>query len=124
MRPSMMAPTAAASPRAGLLRVALAGVVALLVSRAWPLPAAGGAYLAVGLALAFGALLIVGRPENLLRERLVRTALDSLLIGVLIAYTGGAGSPFFPLFLLAALGMFWIEDRAKVIVAIVAVVGG
>ncbi len=124
MRPITKASTAMASPRAGLLRVALAGVVALLVSRAWPLAEAGGAYLAAGIALIFGALLIVGRPEILLRERLVRTVLDSLLIGVLIAYTGGAGSPFFPLFLLAALGIIWIEDRAKVVVATVAMVGG
>ncbi len=124
MRPTKMASTAMASPRAGLLRVALAVVIALLVSRAWPLAEVGGAYLAAGIAVVFGALLTVGRPEILLRERLVPTVLDSLLISVLIAYTGGAGSPFFPLFLLAALGMIWIEDRAKVIVAIVAVVGG
>jgi diguanylate cyclase (GGDEF)-like protein len=123
MRPTTMASTAMASPRAGLLRVALAVVVALLVSRAWPLAGAGGAYLAAGIALVFGVLLIVGRPEILLRERLLRTVVDSLLISVLIAYTGGAGSPFFPLFLLAALGMIWIEDRAKVAVATVALAG-
>ena len=124
MRPTTIASTAVARPRAGLLRVALDGVVALLVSQAWPLAEAGGAYLAVGIALVFGALLIVGRPEIFLREMLVRTVLDSLLISVLIAYTGGAGSPFFPLFLLAALGIIWIEDRAKVAVATVAMVGG
>jgi len=112
------------SPRVGLLRVALAGVVALLVSQAWPLPEARGAYLAAGIALAFGALLIAGRPEILLREGLLRTVLDAVLISVLIAYTGGGGSPFFPLFLLAALGIIWIEDRAKVAVAAFALVGG
>ena len=112
------------SPRVGLLRVALAGVVALLVSRAWPLPEARGAYLAAGIALVFGALLIAGRPEILLREGLLRTVLDAVLISVLIAYTGGGGSPFFPLFLLAALGIIWIEDRAKVAVAAFALVGG
>ena len=111
-----------ASPRAGLIRVALAVVVALML--AWAFPGAGGAYLAAGLALLFGACFIVGRPEILLRERLVRVFLDSALVGVLVAYTGGAGSPFFSLYLLAALGIAWIEARPKVGVATAALVAG
>src|SRR5215207_6458752 len=122
MRQITMSSTAAASPRAGLLRVALAGVVALLLSLA--LPGAKGAYLAVGLALLFGVALIAGRPTILLRERLVRVVLDSVLVGVLIAYTGGEASPFFSLYLLAALEIAWIETRPKVVVATAALVVG
>jgi HD-GYP domain-containing protein (c-di-GMP phosphodiesterase class II) len=111
-----------ASPRAGLIRVALTGVVALML--AWAFPGAEGAYLAAGLALLFGVFLIVGWPAILLRERLVRVFLDSAFVGVLVAYTGGAGSPFFSLYLLAALGIAWIEARAKVAVATAALVVG
>ena len=104
-----------ASPRAGLIRVALAGAVALMLALAFP--GAGVAYLAAGLALLFGMLVILGWPAILVRERLVRVFLDSALIGVLVAYTGGAGSPFFSLYFLAALEIAWIETRPKVAVA-------
>src|SRR5215210_7732053 len=121
MRQIKMASTMA-SPRAGLLRVALTGIVALMV--AWTFPGAVGALLAAGLALLFGVCLIVGRPAILLRERLVRIFVDSALVGILIALTGGASSPFFPLYLLAALGIAWIEARPKVAVAAAAMVAG
>ena len=111
-----------ASPRAGLLRVALTGIVALML--AWAFPGAGGALLAAGLALLFGMFLIVGWPAILLRERLVRVFLDTALVGVLVAYTGGAGSPYFSLYLLAALGIAWIETWPKVAVATAALVAG
>src|SRR5215204_3071947 len=121
MRQIKMSSTVA-SPRAGLIRVVLAGFVALMLS--WAFPGAVGAYLAAGLALLFGISLIVGSPEILLRERLVRVFLDSALVGALVAYTGGAGSPFFSLYLLAALGIAWIETRPKVVVAAAALVAG
>jgi HD-GYP domain-containing protein (c-di-GMP phosphodiesterase class II) len=111
-----------ASPRAGLIRVALAGAVALMLALAFP--GAGVAYLAAGLALLFGIFLIVGRPEIFVRERLVSVFLDSALVGVLVAYTGGAGSPFFSLYFLAALGIAWIETRPKVAAATAALVAG
>jgi diguanylate cyclase (GGDEF)-like protein len=72
----------------------------------------------------FGVFLIAGRPEILSRERLVHTVLDSVLVSALVAGTGGEGSPFFPLYFLAALGVFWAETRAKVVVAAAAMVGG
>src|SRR5215218_4188486 len=121
MRQIKLASTVA-SPRAGLIRVALAGFVALIL--AWAFPGAVGAYLAAGLALLFGMFLIVGWPAILLRERLVRVFLDSALVGVLVAYTGGAGSRFFSLYLLAALGIAWIETRPKVALAAAALVAG
>jgi diguanylate cyclase (GGDEF)-like protein/putative nucleotidyltransferase with HDIG domain len=118
-----MAPTMTALPRAGMFRIALAGVIALLVSRGWSLPEAGIAYLAVGLAAAFGVLLVLSRPQILLREKLAHTVLDSVLVGALVASIGGEGSPFFLLYFLAALGIAWIETPAKVVVATAAVVG-
>jgi HD-GYP domain-containing protein (c-di-GMP phosphodiesterase class II) len=111
-----------ASPRAGLVRVALAGIVALILALAFP--GAEGALLAAGLALLFGMFLIVGWPAILMRERLVSVFLDSVLVGVLVVYTGGAGSPFFSLYLLAALGIAWIETWPKVAVATAALVAG
>src|SRR5918996_755953 len=111
-----------ASPRAGLIRVALAGAVALILVLAFP--GAGVALVAAVLALLFGMFLMVGWPGVLVRERLVSIVLDSALVGVLVAYTGGAGSPFFPLYLLAALGIAWIEPQPKVAVATAALVAG
>ena len=112
------------SQGAGAFRIALAGVVALLVSRAWSLPGAGVAYVAVGIAVVFGALLIWGHPEILVRERLTHNVLDSVVVGALVAGTGGESSPFFPLYFLAALGIARLEIPAKVTVATGAVVGG
>jgi len=121
MRQITMASTLA-SPTAGLLRVALTVIVALMLALAFP--RAVGAYLAVGLALLLGVCVIVGWPAILLRERLVRIFVDSALVGMLVALTGGAGSPFFPLYLLVALGIAWIEARPKVAAAAAALVAG
>jgi HD-GYP domain-containing protein (c-di-GMP phosphodiesterase class II) len=111
-----------ATPGVGLIRVALAGVVALILILAFP--GAGVAYLAAGLSLLFGMFLIVGWPAILLRERLVRVFVDSALVGVLVVSTGGVISPFFSLYFLAALGIAWIETRPKVAVATAALVVG
>src|SRR5215204_529308 len=111
-----------ASPGAGLIRVALAGAVALMLVLAFP--GAGVAYLAAGLALLFGMFLIFGRPAIVVRERLVRVVLDSALVGVLVVSTGGLLSPFFSLYFLAALGIAWIETRTNVAVATAALVAG
>ena len=121
MRQIKMA-TTLASPRAGLLRVALTMIVALMLALTFP--GAVGAFLAVGLALLLGVCVIVGWPAILMRERLVRIFVDSALVGMLVALTGGAGSPFFPLYLLAALGIAWIEARPKIAVAAAALVAG
>ncbi len=104
--------------------MALAAVVALMLSLAWPLSGMEGAYVSVGLAFILGVFLVVGRPQVFLRERFIRVFLDSALIGVLVAYTGGADSPFFPLYLLAAVGIAWIETRPRVAVATAALVVG
>jgi putative nucleotidyltransferase with HDIG domain len=109
---------------AGLLRMGLAVVVAVLLSQAWPLAGMEGAYLAVALAFLLGLFQVLGWPGILLRERLVRVFLDCALVGVLVAYTGGAESPFFPLYLLAALGIAWTDTRPKVAAATAALVAG
>src|SRR5215213_1741498 len=109
---------------AGLLRMGLAVAVAVLLSQGWPLAGMEGAYLAVGLAFLLGSFQALGWPEILLRERLVRVFLDCALVGVLVAYTGGAESPFFPLYLLAALGIAWADTRPKVAAATAALVVG
>src|SRR5215213_1996798 len=111
-----------ATPGVGLIRVALAGAVALILILAFP--GAGVAYLAVGFSLLFGMFLIVGWPAILLRERLVRVFVDSALVGVLVVSTGGVISPFFSLYFLAALAIAWIETRPKVAVATAALVAG
>src|SRR5215208_14551 len=111
-----------ATPGVGLIRVALAGAVALILILAFP--GAGVAYLAVGFSLLFGMFLIVGWPAILLRERLVRVFVDSALVGVLVVSTGGVISPFFSLYFLAALTIAWIETRPKVAVATAALVVG
>jgi HD-GYP domain-containing protein (c-di-GMP phosphodiesterase class II) len=123
MRQTKTASTTA-SRGGGLLRMALAAVVAVLLTRAWPPAGMEGAYLAAGLAFIFGAFLALGRPGILLRERLVGVFLDCALVGVLVAYTGGAESPFFPLYLLAALGIVWIDTRPKIAAAAAALVAG
>ena len=106
-----------------MFRVALAGVIALLMSRVWSLAEAWVAYAALGLLALFGVLLILGRPVVLSRERLAHTVIDSALLCALVAGTGGEGSPFFPLFFLAVLGILWIETPAKIVAATVFVVG-
>ena len=109
---------------AGLLRMGLAVAVAVFLSQGWPPAGMEVAYLAVGLAFLLGLSQALGWPGILLRERLVRVFLDCALVGVLIAYTGGGESPFFPLFLLAVLGIAWVDTRPKVAMATAALVVG
>ncbi len=114
-------PGATDSRAAGLLRAALAGFVVV----AWVvLGGATATLLAAGLALVHGVLLVAGRPRFLTGEPLSNVLLDSLTLGLLVAGTGGAGSSFFPLYLLAAMGVAGVSGRGKVAVATAALVGG
>jgi HD-GYP domain-containing protein (c-di-GMP phosphodiesterase class II) len=106
-----------------MFRVALAGVIALLMSPAWPFAEAWVAYLALGLEAVFGGLLILGRPKILSRERFVHTVIDSALVGAMVAGTGGESSPFFLLFFLVAVGILRVGIPPKIIAATAAVVG-
>lgn len=107
---------------AGIVPAALGAV--LLAILALGVPGAGpAAFVSAGLALVFGGLLAAGRPRVLAREPLAVVALDSLLAGLLVAGTGGVGSPFFPLYLLAALGVFRIPGFGKAAVATAVMAG-
>lgn len=111
-------------PKEGLLRVALAGVVGLLLAGGWATGETALAYLAAILAAAFGGLLAVRRPRALLGKRLVHLLLDSLLITVLVSDTGGKASPFFALFFLAAVQLFWVQGFARCSAGTLALTGG
>lgn len=107
---------------AGLPRVVVAVAVLLLLGSTglegmWP------AYLAVLGALVFGALLVVGRPA-VLQGGLPRVLVDSVLITLLVGATGGEGSPFFVLYLLAALGIARIPDTPRRVIGGATVVVG
>jgi len=107
----------------GLARVALA--LALFPILAWiSLEAGPAAFLSAGLALFFGILLAAGRPWALAREPLAVVVLDSLLVGLLVAGTGGGDSPFFPLYFLAALGVVRLLGPARVAFAAAVMAGG
>ena len=113
----------ATSPAAGVARVALA--VLLIAVLAWAAPGAGPiAFIAAGGILLAGVLLIAGWPPVLLRAPLAPVALDALLLGLLVAGTGGDNSPYFPLYSLAALGVFWAGGWALAAVAAVLLAGG
>ena len=116
-------PRTTASPLVGPARVALALV--LLPILWFAVPAAGpAAFFSVGLAVFCGSLLAAGRPEVLAREPLAGVVLDALLVGLLVAGTGGGGSPFVPLYFLAALGVARVSGQAKVAVATASMAGG
>ncbi|MDN5697627.1 MAG: HD domain-containing protein [Rubrobacter sp.] len=73
------------------------------------------AYLASGLALVYGLVLSATPPGSLRdspRAWLWRSVVDVALISVLIYATGGVSSPFFALYLLAALGAVEASDGA------------
>ena len=114
-------PGPATSPAAGILRSALA--ILLLVILVWTSPGAGPlALLSAGAFLVVGVLLVAGWPRILLNAPLAPVALDTLLLGLLVA--GGGGSNYFPLYFLAALGVFWVQGWARVAAAAVLLAGG
>jgi HD-GYP domain-containing protein (c-di-GMP phosphodiesterase class II) len=102
----------------------LAVAVAVLLSQGWPLAGMEGAYVALGLAFLLGLFEALGWPGILLRGRIARVFLDGMLVGVLVVFTGGGESPFFPLYLLAALGIAWTDTRQKAAAAAAALVVG
>lgn len=110
--------------RIGVLRVALAGLAILLVAVGWTGAGAAAAYFALVCAGIIGAALILGRPRALIQNSLALILIDSFLISVLVYYTGGGGSPFFPFYLLAALGIARGEGGASPYVGAGALVGG
>ncbi len=112
-------PTANAS----VLRVVLAGAAVVLVAATQSPVGAPGAYLAAGLALVFGGLLLFGRPGFLGREALTRPLVDSVLLCVLVISIEGGGSLFFALYLLAALEVFRAATPARIAFASASLAG-
>lgn len=85
---------------------------------------APSAYVAVGLALVYGGLVVVGRPAAIFRDDSTGVFVDSVLISMLVAGTGGIGSAFTPLYLLAALGISRARDNRKAAVGSFLLVAG
>jgi diguanylate cyclase (GGDEF)-like protein len=106
-----------------LLRLALAGSVGALLVLVWR-PSLGLAYAAVGLELVLGLLLVFGWPTFLLRGGLVVVLLDAIAVSLLVGGTGGARSLFFPLYLLAALGLARVSGPARAAFGGAALVAG
>jgi hypothetical protein len=83
----------------GLLRIAIACVLALPIGGPEGTLASPGvwtAYLAAGLAAAYGALLAAGRPGTVLGNRLAGLLLVSSLVTGLVASTAGKARRSFP----------------------------
>ena len=93
------------APRIGLLRVFLAASVLLFLAGGWTVYGTPAAYCAAGLAGILGVAWVVGWPQVLLRNALTMVFVDSVLVSVLVYDTGGEGSPFLSLYLLASLGL-------------------
>src|ERR671916_970353 len=110
------------TPVAGVARVAMAVLLFAILARASP-DAGALALICPGPFLLVGVLLIVGWPRALSRAPLAPVALDALLLGLLVAGTGGDAA-YFPLYFLAALGVFWIGGWARVAVAAFLIAGG
>ncbi len=91
--------------REGLFRIVATGLVTAFPAGAWAPMEAPSACVAVGLALVYSGLIVVGRPAAIFRDGFVCVLVDSLLISMLVVGTGGIGSAFTPLYLLVALGI-------------------
>jgi len=108
----------------GVLRLAVSALLAALLVLVWE-PSTGVAYVAVGLGLVLGLALVFGGAASFLETRgPVLAALDALAISLLVGDTGGAGSPFFPLYLLAGLGLVRVGSVSGAVAAAGALVGG
>ncbi len=104
-----------------LLRVAVACVAAILMAAGAVPVSWWGAYAAVGFAVVYGlALASFIRPGATLFSGapLLRLALDAGLVALLTAGTGGAGSPFYGLFLVAALGIIRLRTPAQMVAGV------
>lgn len=116
-------PGPSALPVAGGAHVALAVFLFVILVRTSP-GAGPVAFLSAGAALVVGVSLLVGWPRVLSRAPLALVALDAFLVGLLVAGTGGNGSPYFPLYSLAVLGIVRVSGSSRVAVATVLMAGG
>ena len=107
-------PVAWSGAAEGVFRAVLAGSVLLALGLWWTPGEAAWAFAAALLALGIG-LTIVSRPKLLAGLGFVPTAADTVLVGVIVAETGGSASPFFALYFAAALALIRpaAESRQK-----------
>ncbi len=110
--------------REGLLRIGLAGFVAALLIWGWITSDMLGVSVAAGLALGYGVLAAVGHPTRIVQSGFSSIVVDSTLVSILAAGTGGSGSPFFVLYLLASLGISRVQNNWKAAAGTLALIGG
>ena len=110
--------------RESLFRIVVTGLVAASLAGEWAPMEAPSAYVAVGLALVYGGLVAAGRPAVIFRDGFVGVLVDSVLISMLVAGTGGGQSVFTPLYLLAGLGIFRASGNRKTAVGALLLVAG
>ena len=108
----------------GILRLALAATVVLLLAVSQGSSWLTGAYLATGISIVFGALFVAGRPKSLRHRPLAGVLIDVLAITLLVASTGGKGSLFSSLYFLAALGLVWVRGTVRLSIGIAALLLG
>lgn len=107
-----------------MFRIVVVGLVAAFLAGAWAPMDAPIAYVAVGLALVYGGFVVVGRPAAIFRDGFTGVLVDSVLISMLVAGTGGIGSAFIPLYLLAALGILRVPGNRRALVGTLLLVAG
>lgn len=105
------------------MRVALAGVVTLALVSGEFSPGSVLAYAGAGLAAGLGVLLMLGRPRAVAREDLVHVLVDALAAGLLVAGTGGGGSPFLALYFPAAVGVIRVPEPTRAVAGSVGLAG-
>ncbi|MGH3087498.1 MAG: HD domain-containing phosphohydrolase [Rubrobacteraceae bacterium] len=106
----------------GLFRIALAGGVGGVMFEAFD--AASFAFLGIFLSLAFGILMILGRPTFLVEDALVRVVVDTLAVTLVVAGVGGTFSPFALLYFIAAIGIALIGAPIRAGIGAGAVMAG
>lgn len=108
--------------RNGLFRIALAGVVGVLLFEFFE--AAPFAYVGIFLALAFGVAMIFGRPAEFLGDGLARLLVDVFCVTLVVAAVGGSQSPFALLYFVAALGIVWAGSTLRSGIGVAGVMAG
>jgi hypothetical protein len=87
----------------GLFRLVETGLVTVFLAGAWVLMEAPSACAAVGMALIYSRIVVVGRPAATFRDSFVCVLVNSMLVSMLVVGLGRIESTFTPLYFLAAL---------------------
>lgn len=106
----------------GLFRISLAGLVGIVLFEFFE--AAPFSYVGIFLSLAFGAMMILGRPADFLEDTLARLLVDVFCVTLVVAGASGADSPTALLFFVAALGIAWAGSPLRAGVGVAGVMAG